>query len=253
MRSRLRQAGFWPLVIVLLSPCIGRAQEAHTAPASPGTSLGSASPSLDGFAAVGSDLANANRLSDMGWTEAQIEAFIRGIRSAVQGKPVPYNDDARQITESINKRLADFDLSRRQEEFARPGRLKQYLKEMCKRLDLEQSDSGLCFKVIPGPVGARPGPDDTVLLSCAAFQADVTTPIPELTNENARGKISDMLPGFVEGIQMMTEEGAAVFILPPSLSFGTGKWPEGVAPGTPLIFRVRLNKIVRSSTGAASP
>jgi FKBP-type peptidyl-prolyl cis-trans isomerase len=198
---------------------------------------------LDAFSAVGSDMALANRLDQMGWNEAQITAFLDGIRAALHGTPVPLSEAAKQVSVEITQRIAEIDARAKEQEFAKPGRMKEYLKEICKRLKLDQSDSGLCYLVSPGDSGVRPGPDDTVVVSCAAYSSDLATPLPQLTNQKASIKVSEMLPGFVEGIQMMTVGSNAVFVLPPSLSFGAGKWPPGVARGTPLVFRITLNEV----------
>ena len=199
---------------------------------------------LQGLAAIGSQVAKENHLKDMGWTTAEVDAFVNGIRAAIQGNPIPFNGAARQITVEMSKRLAEIDSRERQAVFADPANLRKYLKSACQRYKLDQADSGLCYKIIPGPSGSRPGPDDTVLLSCTAYASDGATLIPALTNENARGKVSGMLPGFAEGIQMMTVDGEGIFVLPPSLSFGSGTWPQGVDAGTPLIFIVKLKQIV---------
>jgi FKBP-type peptidyl-prolyl cis-trans isomerase len=180
----------------------------------------------------------------MGWTDAQVAAFIDGIRAAFRGKPYPPNDAARQITERIRQEIAEIESHEREQQFAKPGHLENYLKEICKRLKLTKSDSGLCYGIDPGTTGSRPGPDDTVVVSCAAYAADVATPLPQLSNKNARVKVSDMLPGLGEGVQMMTVGGQAIFVLPPALSFGSGKWPPGVDRGTPLIFRIALINVI---------
>jgi FKBP-type peptidyl-prolyl cis-trans isomerase len=54
----------------------------------------------------------------------------------------------------------------------------------------------------------------------------------------------------MEGLQMMSVESQARFILPPALSFGTHEWPEGVDQGTPLLFFVTLHEV---SGAEASP
>jgi FKBP-type peptidyl-prolyl cis-trans isomerase FkpA len=199
---------------------------------------------LQGLAAIGSQVATENHLRDMGWTTAEVDAFISGIHAAIQGNPIPFNGAARQVKTAMTKRLAEIDSRERQAAFADPANLKKYLKNICKRYSLEQSDSGLCYKINPGPSGSRPGPDDSVLFSCTAYASDGTTPIISLTNENARDRISNMLPGFAEGIQMMTVGGEGIFVLPPALSFGSGAWPQGVDAGTPLIFVIKLKQIV---------
>jgi FKBP-type peptidyl-prolyl cis-trans isomerase len=52
-----------------------------------------------------------------------------------------------------------------------------------------------------------------------------------------------MLPGLMEGLQMMTVGATAVFVLPPSLSFGEGAWPEGVERGSPLVYYMSLGDV----------
>jgi FKBP-type peptidyl-prolyl cis-trans isomerase len=56
-------------------------------------------------------------------------------------------------------------------------------------------------------------------------------------------KVSDLLPGLAEGVQMMTSDSKGFFLVPPSLSFGTAHWPDGVAKNSPLIYRVTLHEI----------
>jgi FKBP-type peptidyl-prolyl cis-trans isomerase len=214
------------------------------AAASPGAAPPSREELLQGFAAVGSQLAAENHLKDMGWTTAEVDAFISGIHAAIQGSPIPFNGAARQVKAEMSKRIAEIDSSERQAVFADPANLRKYLKNACKHFNLDQSDSGLCYRIVPGPSGSRPGPDDTVVFSCTAYASDGATTIPALTNENTRGKVSGMMPGFAEGIQMMTVDGEAFFVLPPSLTFGSGTWPQGVEAGTPLIFVIKLKQIV---------
>jgi FKBP-type peptidyl-prolyl cis-trans isomerase len=211
---------------------------------SPQSTAREPSQPLEAFSAVGSDMALANHLGEMGWSEAQVSAFIEGIRAAFQGKPYPPSDAARQISDRIRRQIAEIESREKEQEFAKPGHLEEYLKEVCKRLKLTQSDSGLCYAIDPGTTGSRPGPDDTVVVSCAAYAADFATPLPQLSSQNARIRVSNMLPGFVEGIQMMAVGGQAIFVLPPALSFGSGEWPPGVDRGTPLIFRISLINVI---------
>jgi FKBP-type peptidyl-prolyl cis-trans isomerase FkpA len=215
---------------------------------SPQSAKGEPPTPLEAFSAVGSDMAMANHLNELGWDDAQVAAFLDGIRAVFRGKPFPANDAARQLSEKISQQLAETESRERQQEFAKPGHMEAFLKEMCKRLKLQQSDSGLCYGIEPGTTGSRPGPDDSVVVSCAAFAADGATPLPQLTSQKVRTKVSEMLPGFVEGIQMMTVGGQGVFVLPPALSFGSGNWPPGVDRGTPLFFRITLIDVISGET-----
>ncbi len=116
---------------------------------------------------------------------------------------------------------------------------------MQKRFLLQRSDSGLCYEVNGGDYGGlRPTPHDVVVISLSCVGPDGTTKLPQLSQDRARIKVSDMLPGLAEGLQMMTLESQARFIVPPKLSFSDGPWPDGVAPGSPLLFTVVLHEIV---------
>jgi FKBP-type peptidyl-prolyl cis-trans isomerase len=203
----------------------------------------------DAYAAVGSSFAGDNRLPQLGWSEAQVEAFLAGVRAAFQGAPVPMNSGGQALLQAIGRRMAELDREElRQrfgaEAFARPGYLSQYLRDMQKRFDLQVSDSGLLYGIKTSGQGARPEPEDTVVLSFKVNAADMQTEIAQLGGQRLRFKVRDVMPGLSEALQMMSAGSSAMVILPPELSYGTGEWPAGAEPGTPLIFTLVLHEII---------
>ncbi len=200
----------------------------------------------EAYAAVGSDFARVTRLSQLGWNEEQFNAFLDGLRATFRGQPYKLDARAQQLQVEIAKRLnelAEQAMAARLD-FSQPGRVQAYMKEMSKQYGLQISDSGLGFVIMPGGTGFRPGPDDTVVFSCEVTCADERTSLPQLTQKELRCKVSDLLPGLVEGLQLLTPKGRGLFVLPPDLSYGTGKWPDGVSPGQPLIYTVTLHEVV---------
>ncbi len=203
----------------------------------------------DAFAAVGSSLAQDNRLSQLGWSEAQVEAFIAGIRAAFKGEPAPMTPEGQALLQHIGERVAELEREEiRQrygaEAFARPGYLNEYLRDIQKRFDLQAGDSGLLYGIKTSGQGARPEPEDTVVLSFKVNAADMQTEIPSLGGQRMRLRVKDVVPGLSEGLQMMGAGSSAMLVLPPALSFGSGEWPAGIERGTPLIFTVVLHEIV---------
>jgi FKBP-type peptidyl-prolyl cis-trans isomerase FkpA len=235
------------LVPILALPAAGRGAadngSATAAPPAPAPAVSATYP-LSAFSAIGSSFAQGNHLPELGWNEAQISAFIEGIRAAFRGKPYPFDDPAKEASAAMGRRVQELQSREREAEFAQPGRLRAYMKDMRKRLNLEEADDGLCFGIQTGGKGNRPGPDDTVVLSCLAVAADGVTKLPQLSTERARMKVKDLLPGIAEGVEMMTNTSQALLIVPPALSFGSGEWPEGVDRGTPIIFQVTLHEVV---------
>jgi len=127
---------------------------------------------------------------------------------------------------------------------ALPTRLAQYLNGICRARGLQLSASGLAYGVQPGRPGTRPGPRDKVIVTAVAFAADGVTKLPQISFERAQMDLAATLPGFTEALQMMTLDSRGMFVLPPSLSFGEGPWPEGVERGSPLIFQVTLHEVI---------
>lgn len=203
--------------------------------------------SLEAYSAVGSGFAQNTRLPDLGWTEAQFEAFLLGVRAAFQGKPLALDAQARLLHDAIGLRvqaLVEQDERARQQQFAEPDRLEAYMKEVTKAFKLQRADSGLAFALVTRGGGARPGPDDTVVVTYNAVAADAKTELTSLSVKRHRLKVSELLPGLAEGIQMMTMGSSAMLVVPPDLSYGEGTWPAEVPRGSPLIFSVNLHEII---------
>jgi FKBP-type peptidyl-prolyl cis-trans isomerase FkpA len=206
---------------------------------------------LSAYSAFGSSLAQSGHFSQLGWNEAQFNAFLDGIRAAYGGKPIPMDDTSRQMAAEMGRRIGEIASSAGRRAAGPPdqkAQLEHYFKDMRKRLGLQISDSGLGYNVQAGRNGIRPRPGDTIVFSCAATAADGTTKLPQLSSEGIRVKMDGMLPGLMEGLQMMTVESHAVFVLPPSLSFGAGPWPEGIQPGSPLVYWIALHEVISAGT-----
>lgn len=228
--------------LLLLTPAVRAAE-----PAAP--AKGAAEFPLEAYAALGSAIAQNTRLPGLGWNDAQIEAFLGGLRAAFKGKPYALDERTKVLQADIRRRLQEIAAKETsagggQEYFADPARLEAYLKEAAKTLHLERSDSGLAYNIISRGEGARPGPDDTVVISCKVTTADAKTDLPQLGADHRRIKVSELLPGLAEGAQMMTKDSVGMFILPPDLSFGQNEWPAGVERGTPLIFTLALHEVI---------
>ena len=206
---------------------------------------------LTAFAAIGSSFVQMSHLDELDMTEEQITAFLDGVRAAFRGKGYLSDETARQLRTAMAQRMLEFETRKQKqaaEKLAQPGQLAQYMKEMRKRFQLQLSDSGLAFNIQTGQLGVRPRPGDTVVVSCEARAADGTTRLPQLSNDHVRVKLADLLPGFMEGLQMMTIDSTAIFLLPPGLSFGEHDWPEGVERGMPLLFMVTLHDVVATES-----
>lgn len=202
------------------------------------------------YAEVGSSLAVSSGITRLGWTEAQFDAFVAGMRAAVRGQPVPLTAQGQALHEAIGRRLQELAGGAPPVPAAPSGRftdaaaVEKYMQEMVAAMKMQRLDSGLAYLLISSGVGSRPAPEDTVELSYAATAPDARTEYPALSAQHRRVKVADLPPGLAEGVQLLVPGGQGMFILPPDLSFGAGEWPAGVERGSPIIFTVSLHAIV---------
>lgn len=241
------------LLALGLAACAAAAPPDAAAPVggtSPATAGASALP-LSAYQGVGSDLAQSAHFADLGWNEAQLNAFLDGFRAAFQGKAYPMDAAARQLSAEMSRKFGEIAARARQQGVMTAEEKAQrdsYFKDLRKRFGLQTADSGLGYNVEPGRNGIRPRPGDTVVFTCEARGADGVTKLPQLSSERIRVRMDGMLPGLMEGLQMMTVGSHAVFVLPSALSFGEGPWPDGVPRGSPLIYSITLHDVI--SAGA---
>ena len=206
---------------------------------------------LYAFSALGSSLEQTGHFGEFGWNEVQFNAFLEGIRAAYQGKAFSMDASAQRLSVEVAKRIEELSArSRPQASWASApkGRLEGYLRDMDRRLGLQESASGLGYNVQPGKNGVRPRPGDTIVVTVHATGADGTTKLPQLSAERISVKMDGMMPGLTEGLQMMTVGAEAVFVIPPSLSFGDKTWPDGVERGSPLVYWVTLHDVTAFGT-----
>ncbi|MGB3625538.1 MAG: FKBP-type peptidyl-prolyl cis-trans isomerase, partial [Henriciella sp.] len=115
------------------------------------------------------------------------------------------------------------------------------------RADLQETDSGIKYYVVEeGPEdGASPSLGDTVqvfydgrLTDGTQFDGNFGTGRPAIFG------LTQVIPGWTQGLQLMSEGDEYIFFIPSELGYGQTPRPGGVIkPGDDLVFRVQLMEI----------
>ena len=248
MRYNFAKAG---LVLALLATsCLGQDNASSPAPA-PSAAITAPKPTprpmseqpLSAFTQLGASFALSARIGELDWNEEQFQAFVSGLTEGYHHRHLPFDDRAAELYAAMSARVQELDRKKQEEQFQDPKYLEKYMRETRRTLNMQQTDSGLCYMVQGIGGSNRPTLTDTVVISYDVTSSDLQRPVPQLSASRLHAKVSDLMPGLAEAVQMMTADAKGVFILPPALSYGAGKWPDGVEKNSPLIFRITLHEI----------
>ena len=192
---------------------------------------------LNAYVALGSYMAENNRVPDLGWSEAQFTAFIDGFRASFEGRGLPLDDEARRLRDEISQRVQAMVSS------GQSNPIEDYFRTLREKEGVSRTPSGLHYRLTETGTGPKPRLTDSVVLSFTARLPDGQTLTP-LTRVRSKIVVQDLLPGLAEGVQLLQVGGKALVYVPPALAFANDNWPPNLPRNTPLIFFLELHEIV---------
>ena len=189
------------------------------------------------YAALGSFMAENNRIPDLKWSAGQFAAFQEGFRSSYEGRGLPLDEPAAKLRDEISRRVQAM------VEAERPDPVKDYFRFLREKEGVKETPSGLHYRITEEGAGDTPKPGDTVVISYAAGLPEGKS-LPALSRSRAKFVVRDLLPGLAEGVQLLKVGGKGLIYVPAALSFKAADWPAQLPPGVPLIFFVEMHDIV---------
>jgi FKBP-type peptidyl-prolyl cis-trans isomerase len=122
----------------------------------------------------------------------------------------------------------------------------QFLSENGRKPGIFTTPSGLQYEVISEGRGAAPVPSDRVLVNYEGTLVDGTMFDSSYTSgEPVEFGLSDVIPGWSEGLQLMKEGGSYRLFIPSALAYGEQGAGGFIPPYSTLIFKVELISIVK--------
>jgi len=189
---------------------------------------------------VGMDIGSS--LAEQG-LELDLDLLIEALRAAYLG------EETRLSTEEA---LAERDrfMRQRQQEMEQQRELdatrnleegQAFLAENREREGVIETESGLQYRVIEEGSGARPSATDQVTVHYRGSLINGT----EFDSSFARGEpvtfaLNQVIPGWTEGVQLMSEGSRYEFFIPADLAYGEAGRPGPIGPNSTLIFEVEL-------------
>ena len=125
---------------------------------------------------------------------------------------------------------------------------REFLEENAKNDSVTQTQSGLQYMVLKEGTGAKPGPTDEVtvhytgrLLDGTVFDSSVERGDP------ATFPLDKVIPGWTEGLQLMSEGSKYRLFIPSELAYGSKGSGDKILPNSTLIFDVELIKVAKKN------
>ena len=182
--------------------------------------------------------------------------FNMGVKDAFSGtEPRLSEEEVRTVIDGFQARI-----TAKQEDAAKvagDNNLKEgeaFLAEKAKSEDVVVLESGLHYKIIKEGSGKSPTPEDTVEVHYSGTLIDGT----EFDSSYKRGMpaqfgVTQVIPAWVEALQLMKEGAKWELYVPSSLAYGPGGTGGAIGPNQTLIFEVALLKASITDDSGESP
>ena len=183
-------------------------------------------------------LSMAQNFKGSGIQSINADDFADALRAVYEDKEKKMSyDEAKQVVQDFFTEL-EANAGAMNEELG-----KKFLEQNAQQEGVKVTESGLQYLVLKEGNGVKPGPNDAVTVHYTGRLIDGTVFDSSVERgEPATFAVGQVIPGWVEGLQLMSEGAAWRLFIPSNLAYG----PHGTGPIQPnstLIFDVQLIKV----------
>ena len=172
----------------------------------------------------------------------QVEDFAQGVKAVMEQKePLLTIDEEKKIINAFLAQLQE-QIDKAASENLKKG--EEFLAENTKRPGIVTLPSGLQYEILSAGTGRKPSATDRVqchyhgtLIDGTVFDSSVQRGVPAVFGVN------QVIPGWVEALQMMPEGSRWKLYIPSKLAYGEHQ-AGSIPPNSALIFEVELIKVI---------
>ena len=186
-------------------------------------------------------LSIGNNFQNSGINNLQVEDFVKGLNDVLSGaQPAISYDEAKQVINEffMNLQTQKLDLNKKAGE--------EFLTINKGKAGVVTLPSGLQYQVLQNGEGAKPTASDKVkchyhgtLINGTVFDSSVQRGQPAVFG------VSQVIPGWVEALQLMSVGSKWRLFIPSELAYGEQGAGDVIEPNSTLIFDVELLEIVK--------
>ena len=182
----------------------------------------------------------ASNLRNSGVEALNIEHFTKGLNAILN------NEEITMSPEEVNKILNDFfEGMQKQAEGNNSEDGNAFLVENKTKTGVVETASGLQYSVITEGSGAKPTAKNKVTVHYIGTLIDGTVFDSSVSRgEPATFGVTQVISGWVEGLQLMSKGAKYKFFIPSNLAYGAQGAGKTIGPNATLIFEVELLEIL---------
>lgn len=188
---------------------------------------------------IGADLGKNFRLQEV---EVNDEMILKGFQDAYLGNDSVFSEEVvQQVIQKFQVEQQKIQKEKAEKEFTENNQIGQkFLMENKAKEGVKTTESGLQYKVLRDAEGAKPLATSTVevnyegrLINGTIFDSSYER------GESISFPLNQVIPGWTEGLQLMTVGSMYELYIPAELGYGNRSVP-GIPAGSTLIFKVEL-------------
>lgn len=177
-----------------------------------------------------------------GISNLQVDDFAQGVKAVMeQAEPTLSIDEAKTIINDFFMQLQE-QINKVAGETLKKG--EEFLAENAKRPGIVTLPSGLQYEILSAGTGRKPSATDRVqchyhgtLIDGTVFDSSVQRGEPAVFGVN------QVIPGWVEALQLMPEGSRWKLYIPSKLAYGE-RQAGSIPPNSALVFEVELIKVI---------
>ena len=181
-----------------------------------------------------------HQLKNMGIENFSVEDFAQSIKDVMENKATAMTSQEAQAL--LNTYFQEKQKAESQKAISEG---KAFLEENAKKEGVVTTKSGLQYEILTEGTGKQPKATDTVrchyegsLINGSVFDSSYKR------GEPAEFGLSQVIPGWTEGVQLMKEGAKYRFYIPYLLGYGENGAGSSIPPYSTLIFDVELIKVL---------
>ena len=184
------------------------------------------------------------------------ELIVKGLREALAGGTSLLTEEEIQAT------MGEFQQQMQAKQAAKMAALSEKNKKEAEEFLAANKNqpgvittaSGLQYQILQEGTGATPTPTDQVTVHYKGTLIDGKVFDSSLDrNEPAVFTVGQVIPGWVEALQLLKTGAKAKLFIPPALAYGEGGAGQDIGPNALLIFEVELLKVEPAAAEPEAP